>query len=197
MAPKTSHSLRRKKVQANYRAFDFAIHKGQAFNRYVVINMDDPEDGQKWAKLLQKYRRWLEYKRERLGHDDDGRLRPCQLYTRENEGGLHHVNWVVWVPEEYLAEFDRKVIDWAMKVGSAGRFDVKVQPIKPGTEKTLANYLNKDCEEAFRKHFHLGGFTHEGGEVRGPRSGMSPSIAATAQKRADFVARRDRRRRVA
>ena len=197
MPPKTTHHIRRKTVQANFRAFDYAIHKGRAFNRYVVINVDDPEDGKKWAAFLKKYRRWLEYKRQRAGHDDNGRLRPCQLYTRENADGLHHVNWVVWVPEEWLKEFDRKVIDWAMKIGSSGRFDIKVQPVKPGTEKSLAKYMNKDCEEAFRAHFYMDAFTHEAGEVKGPRSGMSPSIARTAQRRENFIARRDRHKRVA
>lgn len=192
-----SHHINRKTVQANFRAFDFAIHQNRAFNRYVVLNMDDPEAPHRWVVFLRKYRRWLEHKRDVRGDDDEGRLRPCHLYTRENEKGLHHVNWVVWVPDEHLEEFDKKVIDWALKVGAAGRFDLKVQPIQAGTEKSLANYINKDCEVLYREHFYLDKYNHESGVVAGPRTGMSPSIAYTAQRHAGFNAKRDRRSRVA
>lgn len=193
---KRTHHINRKTVQANFRAFDFAIHENRAFNRYVVLNMTDPDNGQKWAAFLKKYRRWLEHKRSVRGDDDQGRLRPCHLYTRENEKGLHHVNWVIWVPDELLVEFDKKVVDWAMKVGSAGRFDLKRQPIKAGTEKALANYINKDCDSFYREHFYLDQYTHESGPVVGPRTGMSPSIAVAAQNRAGFNARRCRRLRL-
>ncbi len=194
MPTKVSHFIRRKTVQQQYRAVDFAIHQGRAFNRYIVININDPQEPLMWQKLLGKYRRWLEYKRKKLGHDDNGRLRPCHLYTRENENGLSHVNWMVWVPEEHIKEFNNKLIDWALKIEAGNRFDIKNQAIKPGTEKQLANYILKDCDPSFRDHFYLNKYTHDGGRVVGPRTGMSPTIARAAQRREGFVARRDRRR---
>lgn len=183
-----SQHINRRVTQSILRAFDFTAGRGQAFNLYVVINLREGGDdsmGQVFRIVLHKYRDWLAYLRKQ----GDASALPSYASTLENPAGTHpHVNWVLFVPPHLVAAFRRKLPQWVNRAIGAevGPFDIKVQEIVPGTEKSLAKYILKGTDPEFVPHFYLERVAEPQGTVWGRRAGMSLSVGRAAREAAGF-----------
>lgn len=152
-----SQHINRRVTQSIFHAFDYAAAAGVGFNLYAVINLREDDEAsmvRTFGFIRHKYRDWLAYLRKK------GVTIAVPLYTctMENPGGQHaHVNWVLHVPAHLVEAFRRKLPQWVERARGmpAGPFDIDVQEIEAGTEKSLAKYIVKGTNPAFIDHFHL------------------------------------------
>jgi hypothetical protein len=118
---------------------------------------------------------------------------PRYVYSMEAPNGDDHANWVVHIPERFLAEFEKKLPKWVARIlGDERPFDIDIQKVTREADKSLAKYVIKGADPAYIDYLHLGTVAAPQGRVWGRRCGASPAIGRTARKKAGFVARRDR-----
>lgn len=185
---KTQH-INRRVTQSAFKAFDFAYSRGRPFNIYAVVNLRESVQAASttiFEAIRNKFRRW--YKRKiqaRGGFYKD----PFYLYTLENPNGMPHVNWLLNLPDDMVAEFEKKLPVWVKKAqGACGIFDVHVQPIsqKRREYKHLAKYVLKGTDALFIEHFFLDGVHAPQGIIYGKRAGVSLSLGNSTMKAANF-----------
>jgi hypothetical protein len=186
--------LNRRPAENICHAFDFALYQGTPLNRYVVINFPAPDcDTATWmfAAIRDKFRNWYNRRTKQLYKAP---LLPKYVYTLENPSGSRaHANWVVYVPESLLAEFDRKLSSWSRKVlRREPGFDLKNKSVDQNTYKTLAKYVLKGLDPLYVDYLHLKNFAEPQGRIYGRRACASASLSRASRKAAGFVARRDR-----
>lgn len=188
----TDH-LNRRPAQNICHAFDFARFLGHPLNQYVVINLHG-EAAESAAVIFErvrhKFRDWYNRRTKKLY---GLALPPMYVYTLEKPGEQAHANWVVHVPPELLAEFDKKRRKWVERAqGRRGPYDVHVSPVDPHTDKTLAKYIIKGIDGLYVGYLHLDAYAAPQGRIWGRRAGTSPSLSRAARDAAGFVAKRDR-----
>jgi len=145
----TEH-LNRRPAENICHGFDFAAWLGHPLNNYLVLNFD-AESADRSGAILRaihhKFRDWLSRRTRQLYGK---RLPPMFVYTHENPDGHAHCNWVVHVPRELQAEFERKCGRWIERAHRTKRaFDVKIRGVTPGTEKSLAKYICKGIDPLY------------------------------------------------
>lgn len=199
MQPKgyTDH-LNRKPAENICHGFDYAAFIDRPLNNYVVLNLHGEsvdEAATIFEKVRHKFRDWFNRRTKQLyGH----RLPPAYVYTLEQPGQQAHANWVVNIPPRLQKEFAERLERWASKAQRRkGEFDIHLEPVVPGTAKTLAKYVIKGTDEMYVGYLHLQEFAAPQGRIWGRRAGTSPSISRSARKDAGFVAKRDRNKRQA
>jgi hypothetical protein len=199
--PKTEYTARgyteqigRKAAENICHAFDYAKYINRALNTYIVINLtalpDDACRTQAFARIRHKFRDWM----SRKHMTTDGATEPPRyVYSMEAPNGDDHANWVVHIPERFLAEFEKKLPKWVARIlGDERPFDIDIQKVTREADKSLAKYVIKGADPAYIDYLHLGTVAAPQGRVWGRRCGASPAIGRTARKKAGFVARRDR-----
>lgn len=194
-SPRLSPHIRRRVTQNIFRAFDYVKASGDGFNLYAVVNLRDTAHQSAttaFGRICHKYRDWLAHKSKKRGE----KLHPRYTFSIESPNGHCHANWVLHIPADLVAEFRQKLPKWLEKVqGDAGPFDIDVQDIVPGTEKSLAKYVLKATEPDFIDHFHLRSYAEKHGNqgtVWGKRAGVSVSIGKAARDKDGFSPRRRR-----
>ena len=186
--PKPSMHIGRKQAQTLFRAVDYSIWNREPLNLYVVINFIDAAHSypvSTFGKVRHKFRDWLKYKAL-----DEGRLTsgPTYIYTFENPHGVIHVNWMLRLGPSHIAEFQKKLSQWLDRAqGHHNEFDIHIEVIEPGTEKTLANYLMKGVSQSVAKHFFLEGVCEPQGEIWGQRAGASMNISKSSRVSDGFI----------
>lgn len=174
-------------------AFDFAKFIGRPLNNYVVINFDDTAalyGGTTFRKVVHKFRDWFNRRTKQLYGNC---LPPAFIYSLENPNGQVHANWVVNVPPELQAEFEKKHRRWVRKAqGDIRRYDVAIFKVDPHTDKSLAKYVIKGIDGNFISYLHMQEYASPQGRIWGRRAGVSPSISRTARNKAGFVAKQHR-----
>ena len=174
-------------------AFDFAAWLGCPLNNYIVVNFasaDEDQAGAIFRTIRHKYRDWLNRRTKQLYGEA---LSPMYVYTLENPNGMAHCNWVLHVPPELQAEFDKKRVRWIARAhGNARPYDVKSRAVDPDTAKSLCKYIIKGTDSRFVGYLHLENYAAPQGRVWGRRAGTSPAISRAARKDAGFIAKRDR-----
>jgi len=188
----TGH-LNRRPAENIFHGFDFAAYLGHRLNNYVVLNFDADSADRSCAILRavhRKFRCWLNRRTRQLYGEP---LPPMFVYTHENPDGHAHCNWVVHVPPELQAEFERKCRRWVERAYEAKRpFDLIITSVEPGTEKTLAKYICKGIDPRYIDYLHLQAYATPQGRVWGRRAGTSEAISRAARRAAGFVPKRDR-----
>lgn len=189
-----TEQIGRKAAENICHAFDYATYINRPLNTYVVINLTAlPEDtcaAQAFEDIRHKFRDWLNRKHKKA---DGASEPPRYVYTMEAPNGDNHANWVMHVPERFLPEFRHKLPQWVARVlGSNRPYDIDVQQVAPGTDKTLAKYVIKGTDPYYIGYLHLSAVAAPQGRVFGRRCGASPAIGRTVRKQAGFVAKRDR-----
>ncbi|MEM8539414.1 MAG: hypothetical protein AAGF25_00530 [Pseudomonadota bacterium] len=185
-----SQHINRKTTQNIYRAFDFAKASGLPMNTYVVINLVDRTDKSSntvFRGIMARYRRWLRYK---YRQSPNPALLPIWTYSHENPNNANpHVNLVLHVPANLFEEFERKLRNWVFKEQGTGSFDVSVQRITPGTDKNVANYINKGVDPDYAEHFFLDAIASPQGDIFGRRAGVSRAINKEKRDRVNYNCR--------
>lgn len=166
--------ISRKAAQNIFRAFDFSKALNIPLNTSVTINLSET-DAKSAATIVkgigQRYRRWMRY-RYKLEPCEERKPRWAQVF--ENPANDNpHVHWILHIPEDLYADFQRKLPRWVNAEQEQRPFDINIDRVVPGTEKNLANYINKGVDPDFITHFHLDRIASDQGEVYGPpRNGI-------------------------
>lgn len=174
-------------------AFDFAAWLSRPLNNYIVINFDSESENHSGAifrAIRHKFRDWLNRRtKQRYGAP----LPPMYVYTHENPAGHAHCNWVVHVPQDLQAEFDKKRTMWIARAHKMVRhYDVKAKLVDPKTAKSLAKYIIKGLDSRYVGYLHLQAYAAPQGRVYGRRAGTSPALSRAARADAGFIPKRDR-----
>lgn len=187
-ALRTGHVARRSAENVLH-SIRFARDLNQPFNRFVTIDfsslgIEEEAAGPLFIKLRQCVSRWWRYERKKnpalpeLFHN----------YCHANPAGRRHVHWLLSVPDDMTAAFDKTVEDRLLKLTQLDALGDALHMQKATAPGNAGKYMMKGIDPMFAGYLHI---QHvDEGVVTGRRTGVSRNIGRTARSRAGWQRRR-------
>jgi hypothetical protein len=183
---KKSHHIRSRSASRFFKAAAHASAHGRPLNLFVTINVSHTilpaaSTSPAVAEICSKFTRWLSYQSEKAvdrGQPDCGR--PTYEAVIEAPNGIHHIHWLVHVPDDLQDLFRRTVTKWVAKVcGEITKPDgaIHIEPVE--TVMALSRYLMKGVDPHHAKRCYVRPINQ--GVVFGKRIAISRSLGPMAR----------------
>lgn len=183
-----SHHIRSRSASHFFKAAAHASSHGRPLNLFVTLNLSHTglsaaSTSPALAEICSKFTRWLSYQSQKAvqqGFADYGR--PTYEAVIEAPNGIHHIHWLVHVPDDLQDLFKCTLPKWFSKVcGNVTKPEGAVHIEKVETVMALSRYLMKGVDPHHAKRCYVRPINQ--GVVFGKRVAISRSLGPRAREK--------------
>ena len=187
-AQRKSHYIRPRAASRVFKAAKHSQSSSRPLNYLVTLNFNHttcPHEraSQATSEIASKFGRWLRYqsaKSIKAGGSTYGA--PAYVTVIENPNNIHHVHWLVHVPDELMRLFAKTVPTWLTKAAgeiTAPSGAIDIRPV--ATVMATSRYLMKGVEKHYARRCFVR--PEDQGMVLGKRVSVSRSLGHAARQR--------------
>ncbi len=181
--PRVSHFIRRKTAANIHHAIRIADALGSPLNTFVTVNFsmtacEVEKVSEAFARLRNsRFSHWARRPSRRSGAAP---FKPAFIWVIEAGGGVTAAHWLVSIPPERRADFEKKLAKWIDAV-AGGSFRSTINIKDAPNPRGVGRYILKGMDPAWAAMFGIR--FKDQGKVYGRRCGYSLNLGPTVKRK--------------